>query len=228
VGRGQEERRRVAHAACLVAIVALLASCGSSSSATSGAATSPSASPATTTSSPSPTTALAPTGVAMLAATRPLLTTWGWEVVSSAQLASAGTQTTELDLTIRKVSGSTGSPWVADGTETSLVLLLDPAGGDSALRYSSRCTPTTCKTRVDNPSCFNGVDCAQGGQSTPLTARVGVEVGSLITWGVSGRSGRAAEVVVGTDPARPDVPTSVLDDNAGYELISRFWHLPDS
>lgn len=164
--------------------------------------------------------------ITIVAITRETLTHNGWEIVSTTQVVPALRTTTELHLVIRQTAGSRGSPWVADGTTSSLVLQ-DPSAGASALRYSPRCTPTGCKTRLDDPGCFAGIACPRGGQSVPLTSAGGLEPGSLITFASSEQSGKAQEVVIGTDPARQDVPLAVLADQVGYELISKPVHVQD-
>jgi hypothetical protein len=232
-------RSYAAHALAVASLIVVLTSCsgagtpasstdavGSSASEHPSVSSSSSVGSSSSSASPAPTRALTPTAASIRAATERSLASWGWVVVSATQLADTGPRTTELHLVIRKKAGSTGSPWVADGTESTVELLLDPSGGEEALRFVARCTPTSCKARVDNPSCFAGMDCARGGQAIPLAAAAGLEAGSLITWSVAGQSGRAAEAVIGTDPAHPDVPTAVLEDRVGYELISAMWHLP--
>jgi hypothetical protein len=202
--------------AVLVALTSTVVGCSASTpSATTSSAATTSSVPTAVATQP-----LTPTAIDMRSHVVPVLTTYGWAVVSASQpVTPAGAQLTELDLVIRKSSGASGSAWVADGTTSTLALVRYDSSADEPGLYNKRCTATTCTVRLDSPSCPYAIDCRIGGQATPGATADGLARGSLITWATGILSGIGAESVIGTDPTKPDAPVAVLPDQAGYDLV---------
>jgi len=164
---------------------------------------------------------LTATGTTMSRAAARVLASYGWAVTSASQLSDPGdVRRTELHLVIRKSPTSTGSAWVAAGTTSTVELVRYDDGADLTQLRVNRCTSATCDDRRDYPSCPIGIDCVIGGQARPSATVDGLVRGSLITWGRGELTGRAAESVIGTDPAKPDAPVAVLPDQAGYDLLN--------
>jgi hypothetical protein len=218
--RASSAVRTVVVAACLVDV--LVVGCSASGvGEPAGARSASIGSPvADSSATPQPTAALTATGRAMAAAAGRVLTGYGWEVQSASQAPTpSGATSTEVGLVIHKPLSSTGSPWVAPGTTSWVTLVRYPAGSRPVSTYFSRCTPSSCTIHRWAPSCFYGEDCPTGAGAVPTSSSTGLAVGSVITWESLSRSGRGAESVVGAAPGGSGKPTSVLPDQAAFDLM---------